>query len=125
MAVTPDQILSQAVHALDNADSSEVDWRCATSRAYYAAYHRCRAVAESASLAVPERGSVHAWLIEALTAPRNPGRMRGLGYILDQARRWRVEADYEIDIPFERAEATAAIAACRKLFEGADALGDS
>lgn len=48
-----------------------------------------------------------------------------MGYILDQVRRWRVEADYEVSLPFERGEAVAAIATCRRLFENADAWNDS
>ena len=43
MPVTPDSILESAA-AMSEGDA-EVDWRNATSRAYYAAYHRCRPLA--------------------------------------------------------------------------------
>lgn len=43
MSVTPEAIFESAV-VLAGGDE-EVDWRNACSRAYYAAYHRCRAIA--------------------------------------------------------------------------------
>ena len=43
MAVTPESILESA--AAMSQGGAEVDWRNANSRARYAAYHRCRALA--------------------------------------------------------------------------------
>ena len=63
MAVSPEVLLDAA--AALGSGNSEVDWRNATSRAYYAAYHSCASVARAARLNVAETGSVHATLIAA------------------------------------------------------------
>ena len=98
MAVTPEVLLA-AADAIGRGNS-EVAWRNAASRAYYAAFHRCRSVAKDARLSFPETGSVHAGLIDVLTHPLNPSRIRSLGYLLDLCRAHRVDADYQIDEKF-------------------------
>lgn len=67
MAVTPEGLLD-AANSIAKGDQ-EIDWRNATSRAYYAAYHRCRLAAEEARLSIAEVGGMHAALVETLTAP--------------------------------------------------------
>ena len=44
MPVTPDEILDSAIKL--GSGEAEVDWRNACSRAYFAAFHRCRRIAE-------------------------------------------------------------------------------
>lgn len=103
MAVTPDELLTAAERLLGQG-AGEVDWRNAASRAYYGAYHRCRLVADSAGLGATQTGGVHAGLVAAFLAPLNPRPVRALGYMLDQSRLSRVDADYNIDVPFSRAD---------------------
>ena len=55
MAVNPKQLLD-AAHELAEG-SREVDFRNAASRAYYAAYHRCRPIAKRNGLRSSDRGS--------------------------------------------------------------------
>ena len=120
MAVTPEALLA-AADVLGRGDA-EADWRNATSRAYYAAYHRCRSVAQDARLSFPETGSVHIGLIEALTHTLNPSPFRSLGYILDQCRGRRGKADYHIDEDFPKNLAETVLADCREILSRADKL---
>ena len=120
MAVTP-EILLAAADVLGRGNS-EADWRNAASRAYYAAFHRCRSVAQDARLAFPETGSVHTGLIEVLTHPLNPSRIRSLGYLLDLCRAHRVDADYRIDEDFARILAETVLAHCREILSRAESL---
>ena len=122
MAVTPDDLLASADVLLGGNGASEVDWRNATSRAYYAAYHRCRSVAGTAGLSIGQIGSVHAGLVAELTAPLTPNPLKSLGYMLDQCRRRRNEADYNIDGDFERVDAEWVVEECRRIIDKADAL---
>ena len=121
MAVTPEDLLASDV-LLGGDGASEVDWRNATSRAYYAAYHRCRSVAGAAGLSIGQIGSVHAGLVAELTAPLTPNPLKSLGYMLDQCRRRRSEADYNIDGDFERVDAEWVVEECRRIIDKADAL---
>ena len=120
MAVTPEVLLA-AAEALGHGNS-EADWRNAASRAYYAAFHRCRLAAEDARLSFPETGSVHIGLIEALTYPLNPSRIRRLGYLLDLCRGHRADADYRIDQDFPRVVAETVLAHTREILSRADTL---
>ena len=124
MAVTPDDLLASADVLLGGDRASEVDWRNATSRAYYADYHRCRSVAGNAGLSIARGGSVHAELVGELTAPLSPNSLKSLGYMLDQCRRRRSEADYNIDGDFERVDAEWVVEECRRITaKGGCALG--
>ena len=100
MAVSPEVLLDAA--AALGSGNSEVDWRNATSRAYYAAYHSCASVARAARPGVAETGSVHATLIAALTDALSPAHLKGLGYMLEQSRKRRTDADYRIQEDFPR-----------------------
>lgn len=113
--VTPDELLDAA--AALAAGDREVDWRNATSRAYYAAFHRCRLVA--AAEGIPEAGtqSAHASLIDGLTYHRNPPTLRGLGFMLKQCRTKRVVADYDIGAGFDRDVAHTVLADSRRIFD--------
>lgn len=120
MAVTPEVLLA-AAEALGRG-TSEVDWRNAASRGYYAAFHRCRLVARDARLPLPERGSVHAGLIEALTNNLNPLSLKGLGYMLAQCRTRRADADYRIDQDFPQRMAQTVLSESRRILDKAEAL---
>ena len=120
MAVSPEVLLDAAAAIVSG--NSEVDWRNATSRAYYAAYHSCVAVARDARLSVAETGSVHAALIGALTDGLSPPKMKGLGYMLEQCRQRRTDADYRIHEDFPRQIADTVVSDCRKFLDRASAM---
>ena len=123
MAVTPDQLLAAAERLLGQG-VDEADWRSAASRAYYGAYHRCRLVADSAGLDAMQAAGVHAALVAAFLEPLNPRPIRALGYMLDQSRLSRVDADYKIDVPFSRADAESTVADCKRLLAKAEVIDD-
>ena len=120
MPVTPEDLFDIAASLV--AGEREADWRNAVSRAYYAAFHRCGRVAADAGLAVAETGSVHAALIDALTHGHSPTVLRGLGFMLEQCRRRRVVADYDIDGDFEQHIAHTVVEDCRRIFDKAASL---
>ena len=120
MAVSPEALLD-AAEALGNGDR-EVDWRNATSRGYYAAYHASVPVAFDAGLRVGDTGSVHAALVGVLTEPLRPSRLKSFGYMLEQCRKRRTQADYRIQEQFERQIADTAISDCRRILAHAKAI---
>jgi uncharacterized protein (UPF0332 family) len=120
MAVTPNALF-EAARVIGQGES-EVDSRNAASRAYYAAYHRCRSLNESLpSPAPPVRGAVHRTIIEALTGARS-SRLKSLGYMLEQCRRLRVNADYDIESEFRHQDARNALTLCEKILDKADSV---
>lgn len=118
MAVTPEILLDAAVAI--GKGNEEVDWRNAVSRAYYAAFHRCVSVAHDARLSIPNTSSVHATLIEAFVDPLSPTALRSLGYMLEQCRKRRADADYRIDQDFPQNLAETVLADCRRILQKAD-----
>ena len=121
MAVTPESILESA--AAMSEGGAEVDWRNATSRAYYAAYHRCRAIATliepHADLSSAES---HRFVADILQQRGNPSKARGLAYRLAALRKIRNLADYEIDEEFDQDSGRSSVETCRKILEQADGI---
>ena len=118
MPITP-ELLLEAAKSLGRG-GSEVDHRNAASRAYYAAYHRCRPIAERIGLSSGSQG-VHRNLIDTLTSTRDR-RLKSMGYMLDQCRGLRVKADYEIHIEFPADNARLVMRQCERILSQADAL---
>lgn len=124
MGVTPDVILGSA-RALGSR-SAEVDWRNATSRAYYAAYHGCRMLAESLEPLVDlSNARSHKVVGDVLADHRRPNAVRALGYRLAACRRSRNQADYDIDFPFQRDVCLTVVEACGLILRDINALRDA
>lgn len=118
MAVTPRELLEAAV-ALGQRES-EVDLHNAASRAYYAAYRQCRRLARDLSLLpAPGSGGAHRRVIDTLTASQDRN-LKSLGYMLEQCRKLRVTADYDIEAEFPPDHARTALAQCRRILNGAE-----
>lgn len=118
MSVTPNELL-EAAKALGRGDS-EVDWRNAASRAYYAARHRCLPIGQSVGLLVQPRRGMHQQLIDVLT--EHPNRtLKSLGYALKQCRDLRVKADYRIEIDFPPRSARIALTQSENILINAEA----
>jgi uncharacterized protein (UPF0332 family) len=89
---------------LDLADellsgNSEVWWRGAVSRAYYAAFHVARARLRDSGFAVPQGDQAHAYLWLRLSNSGHPD-VQQAGDRLNELRRFRNWADYDLDQPF-------------------------
>ena len=65
-------------------------------------------------------GGVHRWVIDTLTGSRDR-KLKSLGYMLEQCRKLRVAADYDIDEVFPPGRADIALAQCRKILNRAEA----
>ena len=116
MAVSPNQLLEAAQELAEG--SREVDFRNAASRAYYAAYHRCRPIAKRQGLRSSGRG-VHGDVIDALRTATKP-KLKQMAQLLARCRGLRVKADYNIDEAFRRSEAQASTRQAQKIFTVAD-----
>ena len=119
MPVTPKEILSVAEDL--GSGSTEVAWRSAASRAYYALFHRC--VPIGASLGVnPDDPNVHGRLIAALTDSLVLNRVRSLGFMLRQCRSSRVMADYKIHDEYAKDDWDSALETCRRAIAKAESI---
>jgi uncharacterized protein (UPF0332 family) len=102
--------LRQDAEILAIQTDSEARRRSAISRAYYAAYHRCKrweSLLPNRPIR-PKTISVHASLIDSLNAP-DPRwdvalveRSRALGALLEKQRKRRVLADYNLGQPVDK-----------------------
>lgn len=93
---------------LDVADdlstgSREADWRSATSRAYYSAFHKARRFFLQCGFVVPRAEQSHAFLWLRLSNSGHPD-VENAGVQLNQLRRARNQADYDVDTPFHSPE---------------------
>jgi uncharacterized protein (UPF0332 family) len=110
LTVTPQDLLQLAERL--KAESIEVAWRAAASRAYYASFHACLAIANVRGFTRPSStGGIHEALIRFLEI--YPGRdssevnkVRSLGRQMRLGRRIRTQADYDIHVEFPSARAS-------------------
>lgn len=93
--------------------SNEADWRAAASRAYYAMFHRMRAIAVSEIGYQPPQGntSVHRHLQDALR--RGSRRHRRFADHLRYSAADRIQADYDLSSLFNKATANGAVGRAR------------
>jgi uncharacterized protein (UPF0332 family) len=125
MPIQPRQLLELAKSLICD---DEVKNRAAASRAYYAAYHCCKPLADSLpDPPMPWRGS-HDRLILAMQncPPRgtksNHKDIRFIGGKMALVRPLRVTADYQCADPFSRATAEQVIVECEGVITGIEAL---
>ncbi len=77
--------------------SREADWRSAISRAYYAAFHKARRFLRHNGFAVPHAEQAHAFLWLRLSNSNHPDVIDA-GQALNDLRKERNRADYEMDV---------------------------
>lgn len=95
---------------------AEVDWRNAGSRAYYAAFHGCRVLAQGIEPHTDTAtGSAHRMVADILTKPTNETMHKRLGYKLRQCGIERRRADYDIDDDFPRESCLAVVETCQEI----------
>jgi uncharacterized protein (UPF0332 family) len=93
---------------LDVADelstgSREADWRSASSRAYYAAFHKARRLLLRNGFVVPRGEQAHAYLWLRLSNSQHPDVVNA-GLALNDLRTARNRADYDVDAPVAHTE---------------------
>jgi uncharacterized protein (UPF0332 family) len=80
----------------------EAYWRSSVSRAYYSAFHVARDLFAQCGFQVPAAERAHTYLSIRLMNSQHP-EMAETGTSLDDLRRARNRADYDIRLPFEAA----------------------
>ena len=98
--------------------ANEVTWRNATSLAYYAAFHRCLALAQHELPGGVPLGIGHRPLVEALKQSKST-RLVSIAYMLEQCRQRRTVADYRLDVDFTQDTATTVLEHSRRIFRKA------
>lgn len=112
MSVTYQQFLDSAKESLNG--ESEIDYRNAASRSYYAAYHICLDLGRRFPDFTDVKGGVHERLINKLVNAKDPN-IKSVGYILQTCRSFRKKADYLLQDKFSKYEAETTIKQTEKI----------
>jgi len=97
----------------------EIDYRNAASRAYYCAFHRCKMLLEELPNSQGSIGASHQKVIlELLYYPDK--EVNKLGKKLEQAKRLRQKADYQLKVTFSRYEASRIVSQVQNLLSEVD-----
>jgi uncharacterized protein (UPF0332 family) len=110
---------------LDTADelaagTKESDWRSAVSRAYYASFHVASQLLDQCGFIVPDAESAHAYLWLRLSNTGHPD-LAGAGGTLNDLRKKRNRADYDLHEYVSQREAYQAMYAAAELVKLLDA----
>lgn len=97
----------------------EIDYRNAASRAYYCAFHRCKMLLEELPKSQGCLGASHQKVIlELLSYPDK--EVNKLGKKLEQAKRLRQKADYQLNARFSRYEASRIVSQVQNILSEID-----
>jgi|SRR5579884_2574660 len=88
--------------------SRQADWRTAISRAYYAAFHKARALLQQSGFRVPNGERAHAYLWLRLSNSDHAD-VDNVGRRLHRLRRTRNRADYDFSQPLDEAASIASV----------------
>jgi uncharacterized protein (UPF0332 family) len=100
--------------------TSEVDWRTAASRPYYAAFHVARRLFADLKFTVPRADRAHQYLVFRLSNS-SEAAMEQAGRDLETLRRLRNRADYD-ELPLlTQAQAAAAVQLAENIIQALDA----
>ena len=96
--------------------TSEVEWRCAVSRAYYSAFHQARELLQALGFQIPRAEFVHAFLWKRLQSC-GATSVGIAGSRLHQLRTARNRADYDVATDFMQADAITAVEVSRQILD--------
>ena len=97
----------------------EVDYRSAVSRAYYSAFHACRTLLKNIPNLSDNIGTSHQKVIDELLS-HSDKQISSLGNKLKVARDLRQKADYQLENPFSRYEASRLLSQVQKILSEVD-----
>lgn len=120
MAVTPEDELAEARERLEG--DREIDFRHAARGAYYAALHALQNVVSELPAVLSFDGGSHEHVIANLKHSRD-ARVRSLGFMLQDCRGRRVDADYHTDKDFTRESAALQIETVDRIFSRVREIG--
>lgn len=101
--------------------TTEPEWRCAVSRAYYAAFHHGRDLLQALGFEPPRGEIAHAYLWRRLQSCGNPS-LGMAGSDLNQLRGQRNRADYDLAGDVSHRTAMTAVETAAAIFRIIDAL---
>jgi hypothetical protein len=101
-------------------EATEVAWRTAAGRAYYAAFHVARSFMQDLGFTVPrgDRAHAHLWL---RLSNAGDAQVERAGADLNVLRRDRNHADYDLGPTFSHPAVTAALRAAAQIISSLDA----
>ncbi|HEV3118847.1 MAG TPA: HEPN domain-containing protein [Gemmataceae bacterium] len=97
-------------------ESTEVAWRSAVSRAYYAAFHVARELLQDLGFVVPKAERAHAYLWRRLSNCGDP-RLQAAGHEINDLRGDRNEADYDLRLSLAQTIADGQVRTARKIID--------
>lgn len=96
-------------------DNTEINHRNASSRAYYAAYHKC--IESFGKVYDPTvKGGAHEQMIKYLLKGRDKSEI-SIGHQMNHIKSQRVLADYELTADFSKQESESAIMYATKIID--------
>lgn len=101
--------------------SSEIEWRCAISRSYYAAFHVARDFLHALGFDAPRAETAHAFLWRRLQGCGHV-ELRLIGSDLNQLRGQRNRADYDLNGEVTRRTAMSAFEIASNIFQVIESL---
>lgn len=104
--------------------TTETEWRTATGRAYYAAFHATRNFLQELGFNAPRADAAHAYLWRRLLSC-GVTSLGSTGSRLYELRQQRNVADYEIQKPFSRDRAETACDLCREIMQVLNSVSDA
>lgn len=102
----------------------EAVWRCAVSRAYYAAFHESRGLLTDLGFDVPRADMAHAFLWKRLENSGVPALAK-VGANLSFLRRERNRADYDIHLNLTQPTALKSVAVATDMISSLNRLSDA
>jgi uncharacterized protein (UPF0332 family) len=96
--------------------STEAEWRTALSRAYYAAFHVARQLLREIGFRVPRADRAHSYLWLRL-ANAGDSQVEWAGTYLNNLRRLRNHADYDLDSPVAQSFPLAQVPVARQIIQ--------
>ena len=100
---------------------TEVEWRCAASRAYFAAFHRARTLIHSLGFDVPRGDRAHAFLWRRMLSCGTTS-IGMAGSLLSELRNSRNRADYDVSEEFPVKDARVAVESASDILQILDKL---
>lgn len=100
---------------------TEADWRTASSRAYFAAFHCARTLLTSMGFVVPRGDQAHGYLWRRLESC-GAQRVGEVGSLLSELRTYRNRADYDLMTNFTIRDAKYTVESADNLIQTLDQL---
>jgi uncharacterized protein (UPF0332 family) len=112
--IAPEDFLALAELEIQN--TTEAEWRTAVSRAYYAAFHKARKLFLALGFGPPKGDQAHAYVWLRLLNCGNQ-QVQLAGSNLNSLRRYRNQADYDVDQNLSQANARMQVLEARQIIQ--------